>query len=215
MIPFKLPSLKTIGIIAIILLILYAWGATQYALSQKNKKEIAETEREQAIKFATIEKESTAIYINKYRQQVGRTKAIELSLSNVQKLRNTERLAFLKQFESLKKNLNNLESAASFDFTMMGDSVPVIIEKVPCSDTLKAFRYTIHDEYNHISALVLDTPVFEVRVPIRAAIYWERKNKFLFWRVGKKEYSIESYSPNKLIRIEGQQLYKVARKEAK
>lgn len=41
----KLPSIKTIGIIALAILLIYCWGITQYALSQKEEKEIAQKKR--------------------------------------------------------------------------------------------------------------------------------------------------------------------------
>ncbi len=214
MIPFKLPSLKTIGIIVIILLIIYAWGATQFAISQKKAKEVAQTERDQAVAIATQQKEETTHYRNAYNNEVARVKDTQMTLDNVNRLFETKELSWLKQIEGLKKKNKNLESATRVDMSFRGDSIIRRTIYVPCSDTLELFRYYIHDEFNYIDAVVLDTPVFELRAPVYIAALWQRK-KFLWLRIGKKEYFTEATTPNKLIRIDTLTHFTIGRKRRK
>lgn len=175
------------------------------------KLEISEADKASAIQFANSEKHITESYINKFNNVVNRTKQIEISLSNVVALRNSERLSYLKQIEGLKKNLKNLETGITIDAGVNEDSIPVKIVYIPCKDSVKVFNYKLVDEFNTISAMVIDTPKFEIKVPIRSVIYWERK-KFLWMRLGPKQYFIESFSPNKLITIEDQELIRITKR---
>lgn len=207
----KLPSLKAAGIIVIILILLYAWGVTQYAIDQKEQKETAQTERDQAVAIATQQKEETTFYRNAYNEQVAKVKSTEISLDNVNRLIETKDFDWLKRFNNLKKKYQNLEQASNINISFRGDSVIKRTIYVPCSDTLELFRYYIHDEFNHIDAVVLDTPVFELKAPIYIANFWERK-KFLGLRIGKKEYFLEATTPNKLIRIDSLVHYTTGRR---
>lgn len=197
----KIPSLKTVGIIAVVILVLYAWGATRFAISQKNAKEEAQAERDQAVSIATQQKEQTIHYLNAYNQEVAKVKSTEISLDNVNRLMETKEFNWLKQFESLKKKNRNLEQAASINMSFRGDSIIKRTIYIPCSDTLKLFRYYIHDEFNHIDAVVLDTPVFKSRIPIDIVGLWERK-KFIGLRIGRKEWFLEATTQNKLFPID-------------
>jgi len=211
----KIPSLKTIGIVVIILILAYAWGVTQYALKQKEQRELAETERDQAVSFATQQKEEVTRYKNAYNNEVARVKDTQITLDNVNRLIETKELSWLKQFESLNRKYKNLERAASIAMSVNSDSIKVITVTAPCeNDSIKLFRYYIHDEYNFIDAVVLDTPDFEIRVPLHIAYLWERK-KFLGLRIGKKEYFNEVVSPNKLISIDSLVSYTTGRRGRK
>lgn len=207
----KIPSLRTVGIITAVLILLYAWGVTQYAIKQKEDKEIAQEERDQAVSIATKEKEETTFYRNAYDQEVAKVKSTELSLDNVNRLIETKELNWLKQFESLKKKYQNLEQATSINMSFRGDSIIRRTIYMPCSDTIKLFRYYIHDEFNYIDAVVLDTPIFQSRIPLNIVGLWERK-KFLGLRIGKKEWFIEAITPNKLYPIDSLVNYTIRRR---
>jgi hypothetical protein len=207
----KIPSLKTIGIIVIILILIYAWGVTQYAIKQKEEKEIAQTERDQAVAIATQQKEETTFYMNAYNEQVAKVKSTEISLDNVNRLIETKDFEWLKKFNSLKKKYQNLEQASNINISFRGDSLVKTVVYLPCEDTVELFRYYIHDEFNHIDAVVLDTPVFEIKAPIYIANFWERK-KFLGLRIGKKEYFLEVTTPNDLISIDSLVHYTTGRR---
>jgi len=197
----------------IILILLIAVGVqTHRATRLKAEKEEAISERDQALTFADGKKMETLRYVNSYNQAVIRTRTMEVSLANIQALRNTDRLKFINQLEGLKKNLKNLQETIAIDVVIDRDSIPVKVVTLPCKDSITIFHYQLVDEYNTISAMVLDTPVFEIRVPIRSAVYWQRKGKFLWWRVGGKQWFIESYSPNKLVDVTEQELIKVSKR---
>jgi hypothetical protein len=176
------------------------------------ERDIAEADKATAIQFATGEKNKTEVYINKFNNSVARTKAAEVSLSNVNALRKTDRLEHLKEVEGLKKNLKNLESTATVTAEIKGDKIPFQTVYLPCKDSIKAFHYLLTDKWNNIDAMVLDTPKFDIKVPIQSTVYWKRKTKVLWFRVGKKEWIIESTSPNTLVQITSQDLIKVSKR---
>lgn len=207
----KLPNLKTIGIIALVILLIYCWGITRYALKQKEQKEYAQDERDQAVAIVTKKTEETTFYINKYNQEVAKVKSTEISLDNVNRLIESKEFEWLKRFETLKKKYQNLEQATSIKMSFRGDSIIRRTIYMPCADTVKLFRYYIHDEFNHIDAVVLDTPVFQSRIPINIVGLWERK-KFLGLRIGKKEWFIEATTPNKLYPIDSLVNYTIRRR---
>jgi hypothetical protein len=174
---------------------------------------ILQADRDGALEYAIQQQDSMVVYKNKLGNQIARTKTIEVSLGNIIRLRNSERLSHLKQFEALKKKLTNLEQSVTIDAEINKDSIKVVTVHIPCQDSLKVFHYERKDEWNTISAMVVDIPKFEIKVPIRAVVYWQRKKKFLWWRVGKKEWYFESYSPNPLVSVTDQELIRVAKKK--
>lgn len=205
-------SAKNIIRIAVLAIIVYAGFIThQWDVERKQRIENAK-ERDEAVKFATNEKEAKVEYINKYRETVVKVRSTEISRDNFRRLRETERLKFLGHIEDLKKNLANLGAAQAFDLSFFGDSIPMTPVMVDTGDSLKVFKYEYKDLYNDIFAMVLDTPRIKIRVPVRSALLWERKNKFLWFRVGKKIWYQEAYSPNKLIKIDSVSVYSVRKK---
>jgi len=204
-----LPINRTTITIAILVILLAAIGIqTVRASRYKIKATLAENERDQAVVFATDTKKEVEIYRNKVGMVVTKSEQLELSLANVERLRDTERLQFLKQFDKLKKDLRNLEAAGSFDWLVEEDSIPMVETFEPCPDSIKVFTYKLKDQYNDIEAKVIDTPRFDIRVPINYIDYWERK-----WFLGKKKWYRETTSPNKLIRLEAQESFVVSKKK--
>lgn len=210
----KLLLNKTTITIGVIVLLLIALGIqTERAARLRAGKILAENELEQAVKFANVASQTAVEYKNKNGELITKTEVLELSLSNTQKLRETERLKFLKQFDGLKKDIRNLEMAGSFEWLIDEDSVPSTTINIPCTDSLKVFKYELIDEFNTIRALVVDTPQLDIRVPLYPILLWERSKKFLWWKVGPKQYSLESFSPNKLVKITKQEIIKVQKKD--
>lgn len=201
-------------IILVVVVVFLAMLGIQTIRANKFKQDlrVAENERDQAVAFANDSEQKLELYVNSYNQQVAKTKVTELTLENVQRLRESDRLKFLKQFDALKKDLRNLESASSVELNLNKDSVRVQLVNVPCEDSVKMFRYYYHDEFNMIDAIVMENPVIEIRVPVNSVVYWERKKKFLWWRVGAKSWSMEVTSPNPLIQITKADLIRVERK---
>lgn len=204
-----LPINRTTITIAILVILLAAIGIqTVRASRYKIKATLAENERDQAVVFATDTKKEVEIYRNKVGMVVTKSEQLELSLANVERLRDTERLQFLKQFDKLKKDLRNLEAAGTFDWLVEEDSIPMTESFVPCPDSIKVFTFKLKDQYNDIEAKVIDTPRFDIRVPINYIDYWERK-----WFLGKKKWYRETTSPNKLIRLEAQESFVVSKRK--
>lgn len=208
MIPTKTKIAVLVGTLVVIALILQSVRIDRL----QKLYTTAKTEREQAIKFVTAGKSQLAQYKNSNGILINKTELLELTLSNTQKLADTERLRYLKEFDKLKKDLRNLQNAGSFEWMLVEDSIPFTEVVIPCKDSIKLFHYNLLDEFNHISAMVLDTPKVEIRVPFYTTLLWERRHKFLWWRVGKKEYSVESYTPNKLVKVTKQELISVNKK---
>lgn len=197
----------TIIIAAFVLLLIYAGIQTERASRFKIGKQLAENERDQAISFATEEKRQVESFRNRNGNLTQRLQEMTLSLANVSKLRDTDRLKFLNENDRLKKDLRNLKNAGKIEVTLDIDSIPFTPEFIPCNDSLKAFRFYHKDEFNLIDALVIDTPVFKFRAPVFTTDYWDRK-----WFLGKKKYWREVTSPNKLVDIELQEYFTVTRK---
>jgi len=204
-----LPINRTTLTIAILVILLAAIGIqTVRASRYKIKATLAENERDQAVVFATDTKKEVEIYRNKVGVVVTKSEQLELSLANVERLRETDRLQFLKQFDRLKKDLRNLEAAGTFDWLVEEDSIPMVESFEPCPDSIKVFTFKLKDQYNDIEAKVIDTPRFDIRVPINYIDYWERK-----WFLGKKKWYRETTSPNKLIRLEAQESFVVSKRK--
>jgi hypothetical protein len=204
-----LPINRTTITIAILVILLAAIGIQQVMISKfKIRATLAENERDQAVVFATDTKKEVEVYRNKVGMVVTKSEQLELSLANVERLRDTERLQFLKQFDKLKKDLRNLEAAGSFDWLVEEDSIPMVETFEPCPDSIKVFTFKLKDQYNDIEAKVIDTPRFDIRVPINYIDYWERK-----WFLGKKKWYRETTSPNKLIRLEAQESFVVSKRK--
>ena len=161
---------------------------------------------EVAAKLGATKSDSVQLYVNRFGEEVAKNEASILELSTLRKMREADRLKFLKQFEGLKKNLRNLENASSVELFLLEDSVPSIVSSLPCKDSIKVFVYSLVDEFNTIQATVIDTPKVEVRVPLYSSVYWQRK-KILGLPIGKKTWKVESYTPNKLVRISRQQFF--------
>lgn len=206
-----LPINRTTITIAVLVILLAAIGIQTVRASRfKIKATIAENERDQAVMFSTDVKKEVEVYRNKVGMVVTKSEQLELSLANVERLRDTERLQFLKQFDKLKKDLRNLEAAGSFDWLVEEDSIPMVETFEPCPDSIKVFTYKLKDQYNDIEAKVIDTPRFDIRVPINYVDYWDRK-----WFLGKKKWYRETTSPNKLIRLEAQESFVVSKRKKK
>jgi len=197
----------TVIIAAFVLLLIYAGIQTERASRFKIGKRLAENERDQAISFATEEKRQVESFRNRNGNLTQRIQEMTLSLANVNKLKDTDRLKFLGEIDRLKKDLRNLENAGKIEVRLDIDSIPFTEKFIPCDDSLKVFRYYYKDEFNLIDAVVTDTPTWKSRVPIFTADYWDRK-----WFLGKKTYWREVISPNKKVDIEMQEYFTVTRK---
>lgn len=169
----------------------------------------AENERDEAVVVATDQMGKTVHYINLYNQEVAKSQALEISEGNWKRLKETDGLKFLKQIGGLRKDYKNLEEAASFGVGFNLGMVEITPFEVTQEDGIigiskcpPLFKWEYKDAYNDLYAIVTDTPKLDIRVPIETALYWERKHRFLGIRFGKKEWTREATSPNKLVKID-------------
>lgn len=165
------------------------------------KWKTARHERDEFATIATHQAGRVTHFENKYKEMVTKTQAAMVSEDNVKRLSETKELEYLKHIEGLKKSMRNFENSSVFEAEVkLPDSV--LVPYAVKDTSLHFFRWLVMDKYNRIEAVVLDTPVFDMKVPINVVTYWERKRKFLGIRFGRKEYFTEAYSPNKLVRID-------------
>jgi len=210
MLPIKIN--RTTITIAVLAILLAALGVQTIRASRfKIKATVAENERDQVATLTNELQSEITKYQNENGNTINQVRTLQLTLDNLERLKESERLSFLKQFANLKKDLRNLENAGSFEWLIDEDSVPSSEVFIPCKDSLKVFHYQLVDEFNTIDAMVLDSPRIEIRVPFYTSVYWQRK-KVLWVRLGRKEYFMESYSPNQLVDITKQELIRVEKK---
>jgi len=210
MLPIKIN--RTTITIAVLVILLAALGVQTIRASRfKIKATIAENERDQVATLTNELQSEITKYQNENGNTINQVRTLQLTLDNLERLKESERLSFLKQFANLKKDLRNLESAGSFEWLIVEDSVPSSVVYIPCKDSVKVFHYLLQDEFNTIDAMVIDTPKVKIRVPFYPVVLWDRK-KWLGMKIGKKVYYNESYSPNQLVDITRQELIRVEKR---
>lgn len=181
----------------ILILLIAVIGLSKLAIDLQAEKKLAQIERIEAVKLANGERNQAVFYRNRFGDMVAKVERMTVSAKNALELNDFQ---WLQKFEAVKKNGKNLESANETSLSIKPEIV-TITKFIPCKDSIKAFDWVIQDEYNNIAMTVLDTPVFEIRVPLFSVDYWQRR-KILGLRIGRKEYLHEITSPNKLVKID-------------
>lgn len=186
-------------------------------------------ERDQSLDYIKSKDDSITYYVNAYGRQTARLKTSELTNRNMKELMETRELEWVKQFKSVKKNANNLESASQVSAVATGEFlIPLnnISWTIDASDSNIVMRDTVHfcpprhfdnhNEWFRIQGKVTtDSIVVTPMVPIKleSVVTWERKRKFLGIRFGKKEYYSEISSPNPYVEITEVKVIRVGRKK--
>lgn len=183
----------------------------------ERNKELRE-EKENVILFAKQDSAKlTTYYTNKLGEEVAKTQAIVLTSSDAKDLQNTEKLAFLSEFEGLNKRLNNLDVAtrttarlvAEFKIPL-GDTTIIM----PDSSRLKARNFDNHNEWIELKGTIFpDSVVIKpvVTVPLVSVDYWQRR-KILFFRIGKKDWFHETTSKNPYVHITKNEVTRIKKK---
>ncbi len=199
--------------IVVIILVLFSVIQTLRVGRLKDGKKKAETEREQLAGLVTEKDLEVTEYKNKYGNVVARVSELKLSHDNVIRLKDSEHLELLKQFEGLKKRYSNLVAVASFDMTLFGNVPEPEIRYVPCKDSLKVFEYKIQDKYNNVYAKVVEEPIFDVRIAMDAVVHWEKKKKtekrLLFWQPRPRAWTMQVVNYNQHVKMDTMRLIKV------
>ncbi len=218
--------MRTRIIIITILILVFIGGGITIELQRRKINSLA-VEREQLIKVASDSGRIARTYLNLHGQEVSKNKALDLSLRNARELRTTSELAFLQQFDGLKKKIGNLESALRIKSVAIVNVKLLNRDSVPSPSVEGAQRadesneagrfFTYQDQYNFINGLSGSdsTAIYaEIQVPIDGAIYWKRKHHFIFesWRYGKKEYFSELTCPNKWVTLTNHEFIRILKR---
>jgi hypothetical protein len=184
--------------IGLVLIVIYAVIQTYRTKRLKSKLETAITEKGQAIDLITGElANKVKIYEGKLGEHVAQVEASELSKKNLEALLKSEQLKYWRSFKSKTKHT---ESIGSIEFV----SEPfkeIVHDTVYLLGGCNVFAYNYHDEYNNIVANVIDTPLFQMRVPVYIKDNSYRK-RFLGIGLGRRIYDREAYTPNKLVSLD-------------
>jgi len=146
-------------------------------------------------------------YKNKQGQIVVKNEVPEINNKEVKNLVKQGNLQFLKEFNNLKKNYRNLESAYQIQSKVI-DSLNVDLSKTPeiyvnkKGDSVKFIAHNINYEDKWLELQLKQiTPdsanlKYSVYVPLDGVLYWKRT-----WFLGKKHYFSEVTSSNPHIKI--------------
>lgn len=207
-------------LLLIIIGLLIIFGGVQRCTIQNMKSAVktAENDMKASLAIADAADRRTVEIQNKYGESIAKNVVYEISTTNLRSLLEKSRaLQFVKHIPDAGKK--NIEMIQTFDASFLDESVKIVPIEIPCPDDdstarrvlMKAYQWQIKDEYNDISAIVLDTPRVHINVPIKSVILWQRK-KWLGLRIGHKEWFQEAYSPNRLIKIDSQLVVRVQKK---
>lgn len=175
-----------------------------------SKWRTALTERNQVITYHNNTQAELKHYknrVNGLEIEVAKKGASALDISSLQALSKSKDLEWLKQFEGLKSNLKNLESAVNLNaeyvakFSTIGKDTTTLVNGIETP----AFSFENKTKYMLETGIVIPSlkqvnSNLRIEVPIQSVVYWQRK-KFLLLRIGKKEYFTEITSPNEDVHI--------------
>jgi len=202
-----------IGLI-LLLLISFYFGRLFYNKFQEQKEQKEEVEQLFSKKQAEI-----SLYKNKYNEIVSKNETITLENKTIKELVKNGNLSFLKEFESLKKNFKNLESAYQIK-SKVEDSIKVkilpeeeeYVDEEGDTIEFEAQNWKYADKWSDfdVRQVAPDSVSFKytVNVPLDGVVYWKRK-----WFLGKKKYFSEITSENPHVKIPEFLNIKVGRKK--
>lgn len=207
-------------LLLIVVALLILSGLVQRCTIKSLKEETRQSANDLKASIALLNgaDERAKSYQNKYGEAIAKNVVYEISNTNLRSLLDKSKKAeFITHIPDATKK--NIEAIQTFDASFLDESVRLIPVTIPCPDDdstarkvlLKAFQWEIKDDWNDISAIVLDSPRVHIRVPIRSVILWQRK-RLLGLRIGKKEWFQEAFSPNRLVKIDSQMVVRVQKK---
>jgi hypothetical protein len=177
-----------------------------FFIKWKKEKQLrieSESGRSAAVEMLGTTTQQVSFYKNKLGDTIAMAKAYDLNVANLKELAKTNNLQWLKKFEGLKKNLSNAKTAQSLDITFDATNVANDTIYVNCKDSLKVNHFNIKDQWTNIDAMVVGTPVIDVKDRLYAVIYSKRPKKwFIKLKWFKREFWAEATNSNPLIRID-------------
>lgn len=190
---------KEVMIVTLILLLAGAAGTANYMWQQY---QLEKQDKLNLIELTSGKDLILKKYVNDNNHLVTRTQALEFQNSTMQKLAEEGQLKWLQEFEGLKRNMKNLESAYKLQ-AIAGDSVNAKLNKLQllyvndAGDTVfyQGIKATHKDKYADLKVVQVSPDsvrfVYKIQVPLSGAVYWKRK-----WFLGKKIYQAEMTSEN-------------------
>ena len=191
------------------------------------------TERDQAVEFNNATQDSLRYFKNGWGRETARSAVLDLTLRNAQRLQSDERLAWVRQFESVNKRMNNLESAtrtvaqAVGSFTMplkdtslilsgwLNDSTWLALGDTADRAPTPARVFDNTNEWIRVRGIITDDTVtvrVNTKVPIESVVVFERK-KVLGLKIGRKQWFQETASPNPYVRITESTVIRVSKRK--
>lgn len=189
-----------------------------------DKLQQVKTERNQAIEFSNARADSIDHFKNLWGRETARVSVLDLTVRNMRRLQSDERLAWVRQFESVNKRMNNLESATRTVAKAVGEF------KIPIDTTARkdwtwlddstwlqpnVRTFDNHNEWIRIrGTITADTVVVlaDANVPIESVVLFERK-KVLGMRIGRKQWFTETASPNPYVKITESTVIRVGKRK--
>ncbi len=187
------------------------------------------TQRDQAIEFSNSRQDSLEYFKNAWGRETARSAVLDLTLRNAQRLQSDERLAWVRQFESVNKRMNNLESATRTVARTVGTfSIPT--QPVDTTgfdkwwndstfwqteDLALTRTFDNRDEWIRLQGTITDDTVVvraNALVPIENVVVFERK-KILGLRIGRKQWFSETASPNPYVTITESTVIRVGKRK--
>ncbi|HTH58256.1 MAG TPA: hypothetical protein VL728_19555 [Cyclobacteriaceae bacterium] len=202
--PFLKRNYKTIAFIIAVALVIYLFLRLGH---ERRRAEDAEAGRDAAIRISNGLSSEVHRYRNKQGDTVSVAQVVTVPKSQIDELLKERDLQWIKKLEGIKKDGSNLQSAIKFDATFDASKIKADPVSVPCPNvSLNLKRYRYKDEWNHISALNIDT--LDIRDSYAAALELKRPNGW-FWKGFKRfnwgkqwEPVCEITNSNKLIKID-------------
>lgn len=208
--------LRNIKLVAMVVLILLLGGSWITVTLQCKRIARLKEDNTQLHNLARHGKQTASTYINLYNRQVNKNHVLELSLRNAQKLRSTEALQHLNQFNGIKNNLSNLkqvidvQAALIASLQLQNRDTTIIIS----GDTVRARAFSFQDEYNlirgHSTPTITSFDSLRFEVPLHGAIVEGRRTKkFIFFRYGPRQLESHITSPNPWVVIDNQLIMQI------
>jgi len=186
----------------IITLILLLCGAAGTATLMFNKYQAEKHDKEAVIQLTSGKELLLKKYVNDNGNLVTRTQSLELQNKTIQQLASEGQLKWLNEFDGLKRNMKNLESAFKLQ-AKAGDSINVKLQQLQMmyvdanGDTViyQGVKFKYDDKYASLKAVQISPDsarvTYNIQVPLSGALYWKRK-----WFLGKRRYQAEMVSEN-------------------
>ncbi len=184
------------------ILVLLLCGAAGSTTLMYTKFKSEQHDKENVIQLTSGKDLTIKEYENDNGKLVTRVKSLEIQNTTIKQLADAGQLDWLKEFDGLKKNMSNLESAFRLQ-AKAGDSINVKLQQLQLTyinehgDTImfQGVKFKYSDKYANIRAVQISPDsanlVYDIQVPVSGVLYSKKK-----WFLGKKRYEAELITDN-------------------